>query len=199
MNYWRASDLFYLRTRYGREPVSRIATKLGRSEQAIRGKAHVLGLRRKPAWTEEQNAYLRSHYPTMTCADLGRVVGHTARAVKQQARRLRLGQPNKNWSQEDEAYLEAHYHRMTAKELGAQRGFSERQVWTKASAMGLRKREPLSVEAEWVLWELRRTPGVAEYFSREFGVGLPAVRRALDQLQARGGPRSSPGNLPSPL
>lgn len=192
---WRPTELLHLRTHYGRVPVVRIAAQLGRTEQAVRGKAHTLGLRRKPPWTRAQNAFLRAHYGTMTTEQLGDRLGHTGQAVKQQARRLRLGRPCKAWSAADVAYLEAHYGQMTAAELGAQLGFTDRQVWTKASALGLRKRDPLSVEAEWVLWELRDTPGVAEYFAREFGVSLPAVRRALSRLRARGGPGASPGNL----
>lgn len=196
MSPWTARDLFHLRTRYGRVSVARLARELGRTEQAIRGKACVLGLRKKPAWTRTQNAFLLQHYRTSTCAELAERLGHTPQAVRQQARRLRLGRENASWSKDDVAFLEANYDHMTARELGAARGFTESQVWNKASALGLRKREAMTIEAEWVLWELRDVPGVAEYFSREFGVGLPAVRRSLGRLKSRGGPSSSPGNLP---
>lgn len=197
---WRPSEEFHLRTRYGRTSVAAIARELGRKEQSVRSKAMALGLRRKPAWTEAQNEFLRDHRGEFTCGQLGELLGHTALGVRQQAHRLGLAlMEPRPWTPEEIALLEARYPELTARELGELLGRTESQVWNKASSLSLRKRPALSAEAEAVLWELRGVEGAVEWFAKEYKVGLAAVRSHMKELERVGGPTRPVGNLPKVL
>ncbi len=184
---WTVQDPF-LEEHYGRMPVREIARRLGRSEQAVKGRAHRKGLKIKADWTDAEDDFLRAHYDEFTCAQLGRLLGRTAGAVKRQACQLGITKSNRKWEDHEVEFLEANYDRMTAAELGRVLGMTDRQVWNKASALGLRKRDPLSREAMGLLWEMRHMPDAVAFFSQEFCVGEPALRRLLEEMERDGGP-----------
>lgn len=196
---WTARDSFFLRTHYGRKPVSWIADQLGRTVAATDMRASELGLRRKARWREDEREVLRARIDDLTYPELAALLERSEKSVRHEAHRLGLRRRARRpvvWTAERVRLLEEHYGAMTAAELGAMLGVSEKAVFDKTHHLGLRKLGQLSAEAEAVLWELRDVDGVVEYFSAEFGVGAPAVRRALRQLRAQGGPTRPIGNVP---
>jgi hypothetical protein len=87
---WTEADLQYLRERYpvGDQPAD-IAAHLGKTPEAVKGKATVLGLRRlkpKMKWAPVHDRYLRMYYPRGDVKAMAARLGTTLLSVYQHAR-----------------------------------------------------------------------------------------------------------------
>src|ERR1700680_1678336 len=77
--YWTAADDAVIRALYPQHSVHEIARQLGRSKDAVKHRARKLRITASPAagWTEEETAYLRENYATLTVEEDADALGRT--------------------------------------------------------------------------------------------------------------------------
>lgn len=170
------------------------AAILGRGYDAVQAQVSAIGAVRAPRWSEEDLAYLKAHWAPEQTATIARHLGRTPGGIMVKASVLGLRQhaASRFWSEKDLAYLNANWERLSTADLAAHLDRSESAVRKAARHQGLRRRPTLSPDAEELLWELRETEGVVEYFARHFGRHVAAIERVLRRLAEAGGPRVSP-------
>lgn len=178
----------YLREHYGELPVKELAGRLGRSVNAVRSRASRLGLIKHQRWTDEEKEVLRQLYGRIPVEELAKRVGHTVASVRDHASREGVTADYHVWTDQEDEHLELNYGRVRASEIGAFLGLEPHQVWERAKRLGLRRNRTLAAEAQELLWEMREMENAVDFFSQEFGVAKPALRRLLEEMKAAGGP-----------
>jgi len=128
-----------------------LAVIVGRPEEAVRGKARRLGLKKdyaggyKPnyswgtGWSTEEISLLRRLYPTMSNHDIAEILGRSFASVKGQAQQLKL-KKMECWSQEETTFLKMHYQNMSNTQLARQMGRTEGAVMSQIHMLGLENR-----------------------------------------------------------
>lgn len=90
---WEREDLSYLKKYYSSVDYEELIDRLGRSKEAIKTKAHHLGLNRRN-WSAEQIKFLKLNYKSMPMSELEEQLGKTSNAIKLKASRLKIRKNN---------------------------------------------------------------------------------------------------------
>ena len=92
-------------------------------------------------WTEQEDAYLRAHYPTAASrreiAAIGLALGKSPQAVGSRAQRLGVFRGSRRWTLSQEDYLRSHYHHYDPARIAAHLGRTTYAVRRRAWLLGL--------------------------------------------------------------
>ena len=101
-----------VRSRYPEEGPTAIASKIGRTEAAVRARARVLGVQFRPRrpWASDEVSRLRELAPGKTLAELARLLGRPMQSVQSKLQELELqplppSQMPRVWTPEQDAEL----------------------------------------------------------------------------------------------
>ena len=88
---WSANEVRLLKKLYPNEIVHCIANKLGRSERAVYGKAHKLGLTEElRVWSKRDLNLLKKLYPSRTAQGIADQIGRSVQATRLRIHQLGL-------------------------------------------------------------------------------------------------------------
>ena len=114
-------------------PASVLAAKLGRSESAVGGRRHNLGLSKRRDWTEREDEYLRN-----TCAPIreqSSKLGRTEASIRHRRHELGISK-SRRWTTDQERFL-AENPRMTADQISTKIGKSAPAIHIKRRQLGI--------------------------------------------------------------
>ena len=180
--FWSPQDEKYLIENYPKYGAEECAKFLGRTKDAVKAKAHELGLRAPNAWAPKEIEYLIKNYPKYGAEECVKFLGRTKAAVRNKARELGLTTSGK-WTPEEEKYLIENYPKYGAKECAKFLGRTEDAVMSKARQLGLRAPSKWAPEEEEYLIKnyakygakecvkfLGRTKAAVKNKARELGI-----------------------------
>ena len=92
---WSKEDEKYLKDNYGSIPVSVMAKKLGRTEDAVKGRAYVFGLvdektTTRAKWTKEEIVFLKKNVNKKTNEEMAQYLGRSIASVAGKLSELKL-------------------------------------------------------------------------------------------------------------
>jgi hypothetical protein len=91
---WTKTEVEQLRTLYSFLTNREVATRIGRTEEAVKKKAFNLGLEKEYMrynfWSESDIEILRQEYPIKSTREVAKILGRTETSVELKARRLQL-------------------------------------------------------------------------------------------------------------
>lgn len=87
-NFWTQAELDTLRAVYPTGGIQAAMSVLNRARKAIFNKVSELQLPNLERWTPEQDDILRENYDELGAAAVGKMLGRTARAIRQRAMKL---------------------------------------------------------------------------------------------------------------
>ena len=194
---WTPEEDDYLRERISTEPMKTIAKGLGRTLDAVKNRACVLGVKRgrtiKP-WTEEEMAFIRANYSAMQAPELAEKLGRSVISVKARIGVLALwgGKRSPVWTLEEDEELRRRYPCEKASSLARRLGRSVRAVHSRARDLGVQKRQIRAWTDEEVsrLRELAAVKTPVE-LARMLGRTARSVEWKLYELRLRALPEAS--------
>jgi hypothetical protein len=136
---WTNDHIEFLKNNWGVLTTEEIAHKLGRTGNAISGKASKMGLPQinsKSKWTDEEIDLLTSLYNETPIHIIAEKLNKSAHSVSQKALRLGL-KSNRFWTNEEEIYLQDKWGIISIKGIAKSLGKSIQSVKLKAQRMGL--------------------------------------------------------------
>ena len=86
--FWSPQDEKYLIENYHKYGVKECAKFLGRTKDAVKAKAHELGLRAPRGWTPEEIEYLTKNYPKYGAKECAKFLGRVEKTVRNKAHEL---------------------------------------------------------------------------------------------------------------
>lgn len=123
---------------------SEIATKLGRSEDAVRRRALLLNLPEKTrpntiSWTTEKLGFLRRHYntPEWPGERLAEHLGCTKIALYTQADSMGLNNQRHQFSEEEDLMIREQYSTRNIEEIAVSLGVSRQTIMRRARKLGI--------------------------------------------------------------
>lgn len=130
---------------------------------------------RRP-WTEEEDAFIREHYASMTAREIAESLGRTVPSVEDRLNKagLRKIAP---WTEEERAFVTSRYASTPNKELARAVGRTVPAVSTFARALGLRK------SAAYMAGAKERATAALRAASRSKPTATTAHIRALERCR----------------
>jgi hypothetical protein len=155
---WTSEEVALLIKLYPTYNNRELATRFGRSEWAVAGKARGLGLtrdhgryRRQPSrgrpWSSQEIDVLRRLYGAMADEDIAVEIGRTRNAVAIKAKRLKL-RKMRFWTDQEDRYLRACHREQTCRQMARVLGRTAMAVRTRAITLGLEVKVPNWTEDE---------------------------------------------------
>jgi hypothetical protein len=142
---WADDEDRYLRKHYPRGGTSACAKHLGRTEEAVKKRVHLLGIRSKRGrlWTAKEDLILRRQYPKVPAARLATMLKRSYMSIRMRLLTLGLtSEGSESWTNDELAYLRAHAGTASHAVLAAEMGRTKNAVQLMISRMGLRSAPP---------------------------------------------------------
>lgn len=194
-DHWTDFEDRYLKNAYDHKPIQEIAQELGRTESAIRSRAHRLQLTRasntknapRRRWTDADIKYLTHACGHKTTSELARELNRTEDAVLFQVRKLRASgaleiksAAHRRWTTDEISYLKNEYGRRPASSIAHELDRSVKAVFAKADKLQL-KSSPDARRGTGRFW----SDNEREYLKRAYEhVPTSAIARNLGRSQA---------------
>ena len=163
---WSQKDEKYLVRHHGKKSCKQIATALGRTAAAVRGRAVHLGITKPNLWSARDIKRLRALWRRgHTAAEIAEMMGRSTHGVRGQVQRQKqdFGLPDDHdthrWSKEQTAYLIKHYKNMSARELGFRLERTPQSIFAKARKLGL-------LGPAYAAWSTGQTNMLIRYYPR---------------------------------
>ncbi len=139
---WTQEADDFLRANYLHLSVSECAKHLGKRGGAVRMRARLLGILKRPRkpWTLKEDNTLRKLYLTHGARHVAALLQRHERSLAERAKKLGLKRKAHRWQPEEDAYLRRWFGRRSNVEIGKTLSRSPSGVVGRATIIGLRQR-----------------------------------------------------------
>lgn len=140
---WNASEEEYLRENYADTARAELASELGRSVQSVNHKLRKMGLTERVSrpWEDEEIAFLKDHYATMTCEEIAdELLDRTHEAVSLKAQRIGLSHTIRIIDETERAWIIKNLGKISYLNMSLRLGVGISQVQNLAKEVGHRPR-----------------------------------------------------------
>lgn len=149
---WTEEEVEFLKENHETLRIKQIAEKLGRSEDAVRGRAKFQGLIKSKKWTDDEDIYLE-YFIYENDAKIQEAAIFLNRTVKAIYTRLVILRKNNNlvcyarkkWTKDEKEYIKKNYLAISVKNMAERLGRTESAVAYQMRQLGVRKIKAIEV------------------------------------------------------
>ena len=196
---WSAQENDIIRRLYGVTPKSRLARRLGRSEERIDARARLLfTTRRRGRWREEERERLRAMIGVASLPEMALVLGRSRRQVARVLASLAEEPKRGSWTLEEKRFLRRNYGSRSDRDLAHALGRTELALRRMAARLALEKDKEFAHRRggeprrmpRWQADEIARLRSFYPFFpnlevARRLGRSLRAVVSKASQMGLR--------------
>ncbi|MCB0711988.1 MAG: hypothetical protein KDD67_06630 [Ignavibacteriae bacterium] len=137
---WTNKEEVFIKHNYGKRTAIEIARRLGRTEQSVRGKLHIMGLTGPASrtWTPDELKYLKKHYGKLRSQEIAEKLARSVDAVEIKAGRIGLARKNYVLNDKEKKWVVEHLGKISYLNMAKQFGVSSQVIQDIAHANGYR-------------------------------------------------------------
>jgi hypothetical protein len=150
---WTLEEIEYVKTHYRTDDVKNIAKTIGRTVNAVRLRAKMLGISAKCIWTPVEDRYIKRYYPTGDIKKMALRLNRSVESVKKRASVLKVYK-EKAWTDEDNEYLAETYPNLdiSSDDIAKRFGVTKKQLCRHCFEICVQRREP---HRDWTTREIK--------------------------------------------